>query len=162
MNTSGNFYIESNQGNPRGIIFHGTLYIYALIESVLAKYLAPHKLNSQKFNALMLLRYANKGQGLSQHEIATQMIASPSNITRLLDALKKDGLVKRIQSKEDRRVNIVSISDKGTRLLDKVWPGYRATIRETMKDFSEKEIEAGAKFISSWYVQLENMLQKDQ
>ncbi len=155
MGSLGNFYIESNQGKPRGQIFHSILCLYAVLEEKISEYLAPYNLTTLKFNALILIKHKDPEQGLSQNEIGSHMIISPSNITRLLDSLNEDGYVKRYPSKEDRRVNLVKITPKGSEILDKVWPGYCDLIRKNVTLLSEAEISTLAPILVKWFSLLE-------
>ncbi len=58
-----------------------------------------------------------KTDGLSQQQLCDATFRDKPSITRLVDNLEKLKLVKRVASKEDRRINQVFLSDAG-RLLD--------------------------------------------
>ena len=103
MESLENFYINSFKGKPDWEVFHGTLCVYALLENKISQYLLPFNLTAVKFNALMLIKHEGGNQGLSQNEISHHLIVSPSNITRLLDSLTKEGLISRNIHKTDRR-----------------------------------------------------------
>ncbi len=155
MESLKNFYIESNKGKPRGEIFHSILCLYAVLEQKISHHLSPYHLTTIKFNALMLIKHKTSEQGLSQNEIGCHMIISPSNITRLIDGLVLDGYVKRYPSKEDRRVNFVKITPKGSDILDKVWPTYCDLIRQTVNLLDEKETSTLAPLLVKWFSLLE-------
>ena len=53
-------------------------------------------------------------------EIGDRMITRVPDITRLVDRLEADGLVRRRRCEEDRRVVWVAITPKGLKLLDEM------------------------------------------
>src|SRR5712692_4866971 len=65
---------------------------------------------------LRILRGAGEG-GLPTLEIANRMISRSPNITRLLDKLIAKKLARRIRSRQDRRVVVISITSQGGELL---------------------------------------------
>ena len=52
-----------------------------------------------------------KEDGLSQQELGNRTFRDKASITRLIDNIEKLGLVERIASKEDRRVNLVYLTE---------------------------------------------------
>lgn len=124
------FGIEINSEN----YFEGTIYgvacAYSLIERKISDHLRPFDLTPAKFNALMVIKHRGKDEGLSQVQIGRKLIVTESNMTRLLDRLNNDGFIERFPQKNDRRVNLIKITKKGSDLLDLVWPGYYQKIRE--------------------------------
>lgn len=76
-------------------------------------------LSRTQFDALRILRGA-EDDGTPILEIANRMITRVPDITRLIDRLEQDGLVRRTNSKRDRRVVLVSLLDKALQLLDDI------------------------------------------
>ena len=74
-----------------------------------------HGLTQPQFNILRILRGA--GEKLPALEIARRMITIVPAITRLIDALEKQDLVRRERSTEDRRVVHVTITPAGKKVL---------------------------------------------
>ena len=103
---------------------------YALIERKIDKTLAIYGLSPVKMNALLVVKHAGKGKGLSQNNICKKIIVTAGNITRLIDRLEKDKLVERVSLAGDRRVNLIKITKKASNLLDKVWPVYKKKVDE--------------------------------
>jgi len=72
----------------------------------------------QQYNVLRILRGAG-AQGLPTLEIAARMIEQAPGVTRLLDRLERQDLVRRMRCREDRRQVLCTISAKGrTRLAE--------------------------------------------
>jgi DNA-binding MarR family transcriptional regulator len=90
-------------------------------------------LTDVQFNVLMLLNYQTGPEGgLSQAELSNMMLVNRANITSLVDRMEKTSLVVRTSSPDDRRYNIIILTDKGRRLFEEVEPIYQKRIREIM------------------------------
>jgi catechol 2,3-dioxygenase len=69
-----------------------------------------------QFNALRILRGAG-GRALSCGAIGERMIARDADVTRLLDRLERQGLVRRARDEADRRVVTARPTERGLALL---------------------------------------------
>lgn len=92
-----------------------------------------------QYNVLRILRGAG-AEGLACSAIAERMIAALPDMTRLIDRLEQQGLVRRGRSAADRRVVRVTISAEGLRriapldaLLDACHAGLFASLDATQK-----------------------------
>jgi len=68
--------------------------------------------------------------GLRQYEIGERVLLNKHNLSRLIDRLESDGLVKREACDLDGRGNVVKISKKGLQLKQQMWPVYAQAIQE--------------------------------
>jgi DNA-binding MarR family transcriptional regulator len=71
-------------------------------------------LTPQRADMLLLLR----NRSLVQRDIGTAFCVCPSVITRMVTALEREGLVVRRIPEEDRRLRIVSLTEKGRAALE--------------------------------------------
>lgn len=78
--------------------------------------LKPAGLTPTQYNVLRILRGAG-AEGLACREIAERMVNRDPDITRLLDRLEGQKLVKRSREKKDRRVVMTYITAEGLRVL---------------------------------------------
>jgi DNA-binding MarR family transcriptional regulator len=69
-------------------------------------------LNESRYNVLDSLRRKPSGT-CSQSELATYLLQSESNLSTLLDRMRKDGLISRVRSESDRRVALIGLSTAG-------------------------------------------------
>jgi MarR family 2-MHQ and catechol resistance regulon transcriptional repressor len=69
---------------------------------------------------------------LSQREIGKKILRSSGNITMVIDNLEKNGLVRRKRNEADRRFYIVHLTDKGYRLINKIFPPHATVIAEDL------------------------------
>ncbi len=85
----------------------------------LEQMLKPYGLTATQYNVLRILRGAG-GAGLTCTEISKRMINADPDVTRLLDRMKKRGLIRRVRGQTDRRVVTATISPEGTRLAQEL------------------------------------------
>lgn len=78
-----------------------------------------HGLTIQQYNVLRIVR-GGPVKGHPIYEIERRMIYRFANVTRLVDRLEAQGLLKRVADPKDRRVSRVVISPKGRRLMDRL------------------------------------------
>lgn len=145
----GEFGIESGA-------FYSVTCLFSILEKQVVDYFKPYKLSPSQFNALMIIKHIGKTNGLSQVDISDKLIVSASNMTRLLDKLKKEALIERCPQEHDRRVNLIKITQKGSDLLDKAWPGYIATIKSMTKDMDDKDLHSLTGLLLKWFNSLES------
>ena len=79
---------------------------------------------------------------LSQREIGQKILRSSGNITMVIDNLEKSGLVRRERNEADRRFYIVHLTDKGYKLIDKIFPPHAAVIAEDLGALTAAEQDA--------------------
>lgn len=130
-------------------------HTYSLIEKKIEEYLKLYNLSVTKFNCLMVIKHQGKETGISQIEISKRLIVTTSNIAKLLDKLDTEDLIERSVLKEDRRINLVKITQKGSDLLDQIWPGYKSVIQEVTDLIAHKQLQELYELLSEWYNRLE-------
>jgi MarR family 2-MHQ and catechol resistance regulon transcriptional repressor len=87
---------------------------------------------------------------LTQKKIGEKVFRSGGNITLVIDNLEKQGYVKRVRGKEDRRYFSVHLTKSGKKLMDKLFPKFlSATIDEmsVLRDEEHKELQRLSKKI---------------
>ena len=82
-----------------------------------------------------------KEDGLSQQELGNRTFRDKASITRLIDNIEKLGLVERIASKEDRRVNLVYLTDPAKPLQEATYELANQTMNEALQGITKEEIE---------------------
>ena len=83
----------------------------------------------------------NKGP-LPVNTIGPKVNLTPGSISTAVDRLVERGLVGRVESTQDRRVRIVSLTPKGKRLIAPIFRKHAAEIRKVFADASPKELRA--------------------
>jgi DNA-binding MarR family transcriptional regulator len=96
-------------------------------------------LNSARYSLLRAL-YFTEGHRLRQSEVARAMDVTSPNVTQLIDALERDGLVERATSESDRRVTYARLTRAGEALCADAIPAMGRFMQETMAPFSSEEM----------------------
>jgi MarR family 2-MHQ and catechol resistance regulon transcriptional repressor len=93
-----------------------------------------------RFDVLAHLDRAGPG-GLSTSQLASRLLASRGNITRLLDRMEDDGLVCRGPQVSDRRISNVRLSPAGAELFRRMAPEHEVWSHEALGGLSSVEKE---------------------
>jgi DNA-binding MarR family transcriptional regulator len=135
-------------------------YSVTLINNIINKNIssqyARFNLTPGKFNILMVVKHVGKEKGIKQVEISKNLILTPSNITKLIDKLEKDKLVTRSAPSGDRRVNIVTITERGSKLVDMASTGSLSEFKKMAGDLSPDKLKKLSSLLMEWL----NLLQK--
>ena len=109
-------------------------------ESVSARVHAvlPEGLTVTQFGVLEALLHLGP---MSQKELAQKMLRSSPNMCAVLENLERDGHVARVRDEADRRVQRVSLTQKGRRTIERVFPGHAARIAKLLSTLSAREQE---------------------
>jgi MarR family transcriptional regulator, 2-MHQ and catechol-resistance regulon repressor len=106
------------------------------VTSRLNRNLASADLTVSQFGVLEALFH--KGP-LCQRDIAAKILKSTGNITMVIDNLEKRGLVRRERAAEDRRYITISLTEKGSQLIEKLFPRHAAAITDEIGVLTEEE-----------------------
>ena len=88
-----------------------------------------------------ILYHLWKEDCLSQQQLCNRTFRDKPSITRLIDNLEKQKLVKRTAAKEDRRINLICLTDTAKGLQDKTVELANNTMNEALEGVSKDEIE---------------------
>jgi DNA-binding MarR family transcriptional regulator len=92
-----------------------------------------------------------KEDGLSQQELCNRTFRDKPSITRLIDNLEKQKLVKRTASKTDRRINLVFLTEASKQLQQKTIDLANQTMDEALIDIEKEDIETVKKVLQKVY-----------
>jgi DNA-binding MarR family transcriptional regulator len=99
----------------------------------------PWGITSTQYNVLRILRGAQP-TGATCSEIGQRMITADPDITRLLNRLKKLGLIGQQRDKNDRRIVRTQIRDKGLALLSEMDNTMKALPLTLLGHLSHKQL----------------------
>jgi MarR family 2-MHQ and catechol resistance regulon transcriptional repressor len=88
-----------------------------------------HRLSAVEFEVLMRLA-RSPGHRLRMTDLAGQTSLSTSGVTRVVDRMDRDGLVRREACASDRRSSYAVITEAGRDRLDQVLPGHLELIEQ--------------------------------
>ena len=82
-----------------------------------------------------------KEDGISQQELCNSTFRDKPSITRLVDNLEKLNLVKRTPSKNDRRMNMILLTEEARKLQEKCMELANQTLNEALEDVPIDKID---------------------
>jgi len=79
---------------------------------------------------------------LCQKDLAGKLLVSGANMTKVIDVLERDDLVKRIRSREDRRYISVTLTSAGQKKISGLFPRHVQDVVRTFSTLSAREQES--------------------
>lgn len=92
-----------------------------------------------------------KEDGMSQQRLCEATFRDKPSITRLVDNLEKLKLVKRVASKEDRRINLIFITKEAQVLQEKTMEIANQTLNEALHGVTNGQIEIAKEVLQMVY-----------
>lgn len=92
-----------------------------------------------------------KADGMNQQDLCNATFRDKPSITRLVDNLEKLALVKRNASKQDRRMNIIAITEEGRELEEKCMDIANTTLNEALEGVTNGQIEIAKEVLQTVY-----------
>jgi len=117
------------------------LRCFSSIERSLMQFIA-QEYNSSLPRYDVLTALALNKRALTMGDLASMLKVSKGNITGVVSRLKHDGLVKKVTSKQDRRVQSVTISPQGQKLWAAMHADYDRIISTALSGQSEAQVKA--------------------
>ncbi|MEV6342104.1 MarR family transcriptional regulator [Actinoplanes sp. NPDC051851] len=102
---------------------------YTGLMNRLAAQFEQHRLSTVEFEVLMRLA-RSPGHRLRMTDLAGQTTLSTSGVTRVVDRMERDGMVRREACPSDRRSSYAVITDAGTQRLEEVLPGHLELVQQ--------------------------------
>jgi DNA-binding MarR family transcriptional regulator len=124
---------------------HEVLLSIVLTASMLLKLsdrsLAEYGITGTQLNILMTLN-AFDNEGLSQQELSQKLVVTKSNVVGLIDRLEDKGFVERRAHAEDRRYNVLFLTNKGLKLVRIIEGVYLAKVDQMIGGLRKEEKQA--------------------
>ena len=144
------FGFKTGECNYDEELVYRLVILYTLVFDEISQFLIRHKLTPAKMNVLMIIKHQGGVEGISQVDLSQRLMVTPSNMTRVLVKLQRDGLITRRSIKNDKRFKMIHITTKGSRLLDKVWPSFAKKLIDLTKALDENKKKELLAFFSQW------------
>ncbi len=95
-----------------------------------------------------------KEDGQSQQQLCDATFRDKPSITRLVDNLEKLSLVKRVASKDDRRINMIYLTPEAMALQDKTMEVANQTLNEALEGVTNGQVEIAKEVLQMVYENL--------
>lgn len=87
---------------------------------------------------LMAVNDLDRGKGISVREVSTKLHVDPSFVTTQTKNLEKHGFMRRVASKEDARVVLMSLTDKAHTQIANLYSRQNTADNLVFSDFSDQ------------------------
>ena len=101
-----------------------------------ADHLAKYDLTAAQFD---VLAHLSVKEGISQQALSERLLVTKGNVCGLIDRMESRGLVSRCSHPEDRRLNLLHLTEAGRALADRVVPAHEEFLRQQMQHLSAEE-----------------------
>ncbi len=108
------------------------------IKKIKIKYLLDSKLTIPQFSVLEVVQ---KKGSIPLKAIGDELNVTGANITCVIDNLEKENLIKRIPSRQDRRIILAELTNEGDQKVNQILPVFNTKIEELLNVFSAEEKE---------------------
>ncbi len=115
-------------------------YTTVCLKKRAAGFFAPYGLTDVQFNLMMMLKHHGGTEGISQARLSEMMMVNRANVTGLIDRLEKLEMAQRTVA-EDRRYNMIQLTAKGKKLLEKADTAYGKEVQQVMSVISEVDMK---------------------
>ena len=78
---------------------------------------------------------------MSQKQIMENLVTTKGNVSIHVSNLSKSGYIRKRTSKHDGRMQVITLTPKGKRILERLEPIYLAQVEKIMNRFSKQEIK---------------------
>jgi DNA-binding MarR family transcriptional regulator len=95
-----------------------------------------------------------KEDGLSQQQLCDATFRDKPSITRLVDNLEKVKLVRRVPSKDDRRINMIYLTTEAQQLQEHTMELANQTLNEALEGVTNGQIEIAKEVLHTVYENL--------
>ncbi|MBK9957235.1 MAG: winged helix-turn-helix transcriptional regulator [Chitinophagaceae bacterium] len=95
-----------------------------------------------------------KADGMSQQQLCEATFKDKPSMTRLVDNLEKINLVKRVASKDDRRINLIFLTADAQTLQEKSMDIANQTLNEALKGVTNGQVEIAKEVLQMVYENL--------
>jgi len=129
--------------------------IAARWNSNMAEALKALDMTTTQMRALAILSLSSS---VTINELSVYTVIEQSTMSRTLDALEEQGMVRRQPRPEDMRIRDVSITEKGRVAFERVWPTMYELFQQLFDGVEEEEYRA---FIATLHRILRNVRKHD-
>jgi DNA-binding MarR family transcriptional regulator len=88
----------------------------------------------------LLAQLHRSASGLSMGELSSRLMVTGGNVTALVDALQRDGLVRRGPHPKDRRSQVIRLTAKGRRSFAEMIPPHEEWVDQLMAGMSRGDL----------------------
>ena len=111
--------------------------VFSRINNITENHLSKNNLTFNQFKVLEVLYHLGD---LNTGSITKLTSSTPGNITVVVRNLKRDGFIESKKDLNDARASILSITEKGIEIIEKVFPKHAENLYDFMNILDDKEL----------------------
>lgn len=134
MNIRSSDYGEANNQNLRLVI--GLSRSCLTLERATHSLLSEYNITLPQFGVMEALYHLGD---LKICEIIEKTLSTSGNMTVVIRNLEKEFYISRYQSLEDKRASVISLTSKGARLIEKIFPENLKVMENKFKHLTDAE-----------------------
>jgi homoprotocatechuate degradation regulator HpaR len=123
-------------------------------EAAMARFrpmLREHGLTEQQWRVIRVLA---EHDGIDAGDLASRCYLLAPSLTRILQFLERQKLVKRTADRNDQRRSVLCLTGKGRRVFDSVGPDSEQRYAEIEREFGKKRLEQLYDLLADFYTTL--------
>jgi homoprotocatechuate degradation regulator HpaR len=113
--------------------------------------LREHGLTEQQWRVVRVLA---ENDNIDASEVAARSFLLAPSLTRILQFLEKEGLVRRTADRSDQRRSVLRLTRKGRDVFDRVGPDSEQRYAEIAAEFGEERLEQLYDLLADFYTTL--------
>jgi len=114
----------------------------------LVDYLNDFDLTYNQFKVLEVLYHRGD---LNISSITKLTMSTPGNITVVIKNLKRDEWITTVADPEDKRASILTITKKGIKVIEKLFPNHAKNLNKSLEILSDEELDALYELLNKVY-----------
>ena len=118
------------------------------IHTQTVNYLSEHNLTFNQFKVLEVLYHRGN---LNVSSITKLTMSTPGNITVVIKNLKRDDWITSILNPDDKRASILTITEKGTKVIEKVFPNHAKNLHNCAEVLNDEELDTFYNLLNKLY-----------
>lgn len=133
--------MATHYGQKAALSMKTWMQVFRTYNKIRAKelaYIQSYDLTMPQFQVLEVLYH--KGD-LNIGSITKLTMSTPGNITVVVKNLKRDGLIVSLQDENDKRASILTITQKGQAIIEKVFPQHAKNFEAYFNVLNNEELE---------------------
>lgn len=81
-----------------------------------------------------------ESDGMNQNEISQKTLKDKTTVTRFLNAMEEDGLIRRVVAESDRRNRLIFLTERGKRLKEKLIPIAKSLLGDVAIGLNKEQL----------------------
>ena len=130
--------------NPGLLSWLYMMRVSSKIEHSSAEHLSRYDLTPAQFDVLAHLSVKS---GISQQALSERLLVTKGNVCGLIDRMESRGLVSRQSDPDDRRLNLLHLTEAGKELANRAVPAHEDFLKGQMSHLGETDQQTLSKLL---------------